>query len=152
MGEILSRAGAARPAGKERLAIVVELDDRSFLFPAGVGVTHLNVNSLPNRRIAIEAVPSFNAARHDPRLAVLSLDDGSEFARKCIDSYYQGRTQHVLSEAIKIAVIFNPNGFLIQFQREGDEALELFITAGSLMRLAQGLLRVLDDIAPVAAH
>lgn len=151
MGDLSSRGEPAKPLAKERLAIVVELDDRAFLFPAGIGISHLNLASLSGRRIAIEAVPGFNAARHDPRVATLSFEDAHDLARKIIDAFYQGRTQHVLSEAIKVAIIFNPNGFLVQFQRD-NETLDLFVTAGALMRLAQGLLRVLDDIAPVAAH
>lgn len=146
-----TRIEPVKHVGRERLAIVVELDDRSFLFPAGIGVSHLNLSSVSGRRVSIEAVPSFNTARHDPRLALLSFEDARDFARKIIDAYYQGRTQHALSEAIKIAILFNPNGFLVQFSSDRETA-DLFVTSGALMRLAQGLLRVLDDIAPVATN
>ena len=151
MAEIKGRIEPVTNVGKERLSIVVELDDRSFLFPAGIGVSHLNLSSASGRGVSIEAVASFNTARHDPRLALLSYEDAREFARKIVDAYYQGRTQHALSEAIKIAIVFNPNGFLLQFSGDRENA-DLFVTSGAIMRLAQGLLRVLDDIAPVATN
>ena len=93
----------------------------------------------------------FNVSKHDSRLCTLNHDDCQQFSRKLIDGYYQGRTQNVLSDTTKIGIVFNPNGFLIMFQLPGPQ-LDLFISPSSLLRLTRGLLKLLDKVAPVAAH
>ncbi|HYD31070.1 MAG TPA: hypothetical protein VEB64_09485 [Azospirillaceae bacterium] len=136
---------------KPRLNMNIEMDDRTYLFPDGKLLSHVAISSDDQCRVTFDAVFVFNATCVEPRLWALDLEDAREFGRKLVDAYYQGKTQHVLSDGAKIAVVFNPNGFLIQF---GDikSPVELFIGASCIMRFVHGLLRVIDSVSPVLAH
>ncbi len=132
-------------------SVTIELDDRSFLFPQHKPVSHLKVQVTPDGEIELSVVYEFNATKHDSRLCTLNSDDCRQFSRKLIDGYYQGRTQNVLSDTAKIGIVFNPNGFVVMFQQPGPQ-LDLFIGPTSLLRLTRGLLKLLDQVMPVAAH
>lgn len=139
--------GAARP----RLVINVEMDDRTALFPDGKFLSHLAVHETGDGDIRLEGVFHFNESRTDPVLAALDVEDAREFGRAILDAVFQGRTQHVLSDTAKIAVIFNPNGFVLKFGEE--RALkELFIASPAIVRLAQGLLRMVDRLSAPSPH
>lgn len=148
----LSTAVAARP----RHVVNVEVDDRTVLFPNGNFLTHIAVSGAADRdagnlEVRLDAVFMFNEQRTEPQIAVLGVDDARDFARACLEAVFQGRTQHVLSDAAKVAVIFNPNGFVVKFGEE--RALrELFIASPAIIRLAQGVMRVVDNLDAPAPH
>jgi hypothetical protein len=125
------------------LHVNLETDDRTVLFPAGKYLTHIVVHPRAEDRVQLEAAFTFNEAREPAEIVELSLADTFAFARAILDSVYQGRTQHMLTEEMKIAIVFNANGFLITFGT-GGAAKELFITSAPILRLAQALLRVAD--------
>lgn len=136
---------------KSRLTMNVELDDRSYLFPDGKLVSHIGISADERSRITFDAVFVFNQSKIDPRFLVLELEDARDLARKIVDAFFQGKTHHVLTDTAKVAIVFNPNGFLIQL---GDvkHPIELFIGASSIMRFVHGLLRVIDSVSPVVSH
>ena len=138
-------------AVKPRLSMNVEVDDRTYLFPDGKLLSHITIATDDKNRITFDAVFVFNASKLDPRFWVLELDDARDLSRKMIDAYFQGKTQHVLTDTARVAIIFNPNGFLLQF---GDlkTPVELFVGAGCIMRFVHGLLRVIDSVSPILAH
>lgn len=139
-------SSAARP----RLVINVEMDDRTVLFPDGKFLSHISIQE-QGEDIRLEGVFHFNETQIDPHLATLDAEHAREFARAILDAVFQGRTQHVLSETTKIAVIFNPNGFMLKFGEE--RALkELFIASPAIVRLAQGLLRAVDRASAAPRH
>lgn len=145
------RASASRP----RLVINVEMDDRTVLFPDGKFLSHLALHESDagkdGEAVRLEGVFHFNEERSDPVLAVLEVEDAREFGRALLDAVFQGRTQHMLSETAKIAVIFNPNGFVLKFGEE--RALkELFIASPAIVRLAQGVLRMVDRLSAPSPH
>lgn len=144
-------AGLTSEAAKPRLAMNVEVDDRTYLFPDGKLLSHITIAADDKSHITFDAVFVFNASKLDPRFWALDLEDARDFARKMIDAYFQGKTQHVLTDTARIAIIFNPNGFLVQF---GDlkSPIELFVGAGCIMRFVHGLLRVIDSVSPILAH
>lgn len=158
----LSSAVATRP----RHVVNVEVDDRTVLFPNGNFLTHIAVSSATDQgatgrgatgrgadglAVRLDAVFMFNEQRSEPQIAVLELDDARDFARACLEAVFQGRTQHVLSDAAKVAVIFNPNGFVVKFGEE--RALrELFIASPAIIRLAQGVMRIVDNLDAPAPH
>lgn len=129
----------------------VEMDERCFLFPQDKPASHLVLSGHADDRLEIDASFDFNQTREDTRIYALSRADARQFARKILDAYYQGRTQHVLSENTKIGIVFNPNGFLVVFER-GTTLTELFVSPSAILRLARGLLAVLDGVSPVVAH
>ncbi|WP_431857334.1 hypothetical protein [Azospirillum sp.] len=138
-------------AARSRLVINVEADDRTVLFPDGKFLTHIAVSEDADGGVRLDAVFLFNETRLDTRLAVLDLDDARDFARALLDAVFQGRTQHVLSDVARIAVIFNPNGFVLKFGEE--RALkELFIASPAIVRLSQGLLRMVDRVSALPPH
>ncbi len=140
-------SGAARP----RLVINVEMDDRTVLFPDGKFLSHIGVHEAGGADIRLEGVFHFNEERADPVLTELDVEEAREFGRAILDAVFQGRTQHVLSDSSKIAVIFNPNGFVLKFGEE--RALkELFIASPAIVRLAQGLLRMVDRVSALPRH
>lgn len=145
------------PATGARIAVNVEMDDRTVLFPGGNFLTHVMVSTDPglpepeSQKIRLEAVFLFNEQRTEPLFAALDIDDAEELGRALLEAVFQGRTQHILSETAKIAVVFNPNGFVVRFGEE-RAAKELFIASPAIIRLAQGILRITDRMSAPAPH
>lgn len=139
------------PAARSRLTINVEMDDRSVLFPDGKFLSHIAVHETGDGTVRLEGVFHFNESRLDPHIAVLAVEDARDFARALLEAVFQGRTQHVLSDEAKVAVVFNPNGFLLRF---GEDRMlrELFIASPAIVRLAQGVLRMVDRVSAQPAH
>lgn len=139
-------------AGKDmRLVVNVETDDRTVLFPMAKFLTHIAVQGLADGRVRLEAVCTFNEARAPTEIVTLDVEDAVVLARALIDAVYQGRTQHVLSETAKVAVIFNPNGFVVACG-EGAAQRELFLCSPAILRLSQGILRVVDRLDAAIGH
>lgn len=141
-------------SAKSRLVINVEVDDRTVLFPDGKFLSHIALSEegvAGDGLVRLEGVFLFNESRLGPEIATLPEEDARELARSILDAVFQGRTQHVLSETAKVAVVFNPNGFVLRFG-EGDALRELFIGSPAIIRLAQGILRLADRLSALPAH
>ncbi|WP_042688641.1 hypothetical protein [Azospirillum sp. B506] len=141
-------------SARSKLVINIEVDDRTVLFPDGKFLSHiaLHEGEAPDGgTVRLEGVFLFNESRLGPDIASLDVEDARELARSILDAVFQGRTQHVLSEAAKIAVIFNPNGFVLRFG-EGAALRELFIGSPAIVRLAQGVLRMADRLSALPPH
>lgn len=146
MNEMASAAGL-----RGRLVINVEADDRTVLFPDGKFLTHVTLGEAAGNRVRLDGVFLFNETRQDPLIACIDADDARELGRALLEAVFQGRTQHVLSETTRIAVVFNPNGFILRFGEE--RALkELFIASPAIVRLAQGILRMVDRVSAPPPH
>lgn len=135
----------------EAEAVAIELDERCYLFPNAKPLTHLKLLAGNPGYITVEALLSFNRAMTDTRIAVLSLEDAGQLARKLVDAYFQGKTQHALSDRAKVAIVFNANGFLVSFEVQGRLA-ELFISPPALQRFTRGLMQLLDALQPIQAN
>ncbi|CAO3439998.1 hypothetical protein, partial [Azospirillum doebereinerae] len=127
------------PAGRGRIVVNVEVDDRTVLFPDGKFLSHILIHEETEGGLRLEAAFHFNESRLDPRLCTLGVEDARDLARAILDAVFQGRTQHMLSATARIAVVFNPNGFLMRFGEHQPK--ELFIASPAIVRLAQGVLR-----------
>ncbi|MBP2307456.1 hypothetical protein GBZ48_21870 [Azospirillum melinis] len=141
-------------SAKSRLVINVEVDDRTVLFPDGKFLSHIALSEedmADDGAVRLEGVFLFNESRLGPEVATLPVEDARELARSILDAVFQGRTQHVLSETAKVAVVFNPNGFVLRFG-EGDALRELFIGSPAIIRLAQGILRMADRLSALPPH
>lgn len=142
-------------SARSKLVINIEVDDRTVLFPDGKFLSHiaLHDSEMPggSDAVRLEGVFLFNESRLEPGIACLDVADARELARSILDAVFQGRTQHVLSEAAKVAVIFNPNGFVLRFG-EGAALRDLFIGSPAIVRLAQGILRMADRLSALPAH
>ena len=125
----------------------VDLDDRCFAFPQNLQPTHLRLRGMGTDSIQIAAVFDQNTRRTDPEIDTLTLDDAYLLCRKLVDAYYQGSTQHVLTETTRIAIVFNPQGFLVRFRDRPDER-EVFLSPLAFLRSIRGLQRVLDAMMP----
>ncbi|MBF0375317.1 MAG: hypothetical protein HQL39_18125 [Alphaproteobacteria bacterium] len=134
-----------------RTVFNIEMDDRTVLWPEGKFLSHVTVQEGPDQTVRLDAVFMFNESRDDTLIAALSGDDAWELGRCLLEAVYQGRTQHLLSETAKIAVIFNPNGFVARFG-EGQALKELFLASPAILRLSQGILRAIDAISAPAAN
>lgn len=147
----MNMMGSSPAAVRSRLVINVELDDRSFLFPDGKVLSHITVQENDDGLVQLEGIFPFNETRLDPVIHALAPDDAKDFARAILDAVYQGRTQHVLSDTVRIAILFNPNGFVVKFGEE--RALkEVFLNSPAIIRLAQGILRLVDRMTAPPAH
>lgn len=137
----------ARPS---RHSIEVDLDERAHLFPAGKPMTRL-IYAAEGRTIDVDAVFPFNESRTRARVMSLDIDDARELGRRLVDAVYQARTQHVISDGARIAIMVLPNGYQLQI---GDlnHATDVFLGTGSIWRVIQGLLRAVDQIAPNEAN
>ena len=135
---------------KPKHEIKVDLDERSFLFPAGKSVSQLVLLS-DGRTIFIEAIYPFNQTHTPPRLIVLDLEDAREFGRRLIEAVHSARNQLVVTVGVRISINVVANGYHIQFG-DMNNAIELFIGTNCIWRVCQGLLRIADLIAPVESN
>jgi len=135
---------------KPKFEIKVDLDDRCFLFPAGKSVSQLVFLS-DGKGVYVEAVYPFNQARTPPRLISLSLEDAKEFGRRLIEAVHGARTQLVVTSGVRITINVIANGYHLQFGNM-NSAIELFLGTGCIWRVCQGLLRIVDLIAPVESN
>src|SRR5258708_34803932 len=130
--------------------IKVDLDERSFLFPAGKSVSQLLFLS-DGRRIFVEAVYPVNESDTPPCLVALELEDAREFGRGLIEAVHCARTQLVVTSGIRISINVVANGYHLQFG-DMNNATELFLGTNCIWRVCQGLLRIGDLIAPVESN
>ncbi len=130
--------------------IKVDLDERAFLFPAGKSVSQI---AFANEGFAIhvDAVYPFNETHTPPRLLTLGLEDAKELARRLIDAVYQARTQLAMSDGMRIAINVIANGYHLQIGDMTDPT-DLYLSTGCIWRVCQGLLRIVDHLAPVEAN
>jgi len=133
------------------LTVNIETDDRSVLFPAGKFVTHISVQTQSAELLRLDAIFSFNEAGAPCEIAVLDCENARAFARAILDGVFQGRSQHVINDKVRIMLVFNPNGFVVTFGN-GKDAADLYIASPAILRLAQALLRVADRLAPTQRH
>jgi len=135
---------------KPKFEIKVDLDERSFLFPAGKSVSQLLFLS-DGRTILVEAVYPFNQSHTPPRLVSLNLEDAKEFGRRLVEAVHCARTQLVVTSGVRISINVVANGYHLQFG-DMNNATELFLGTSSIWRVCQGLLRIVDLIAPVESN
>lgn len=131
-------------------SVPVDLDERAFLFPAGKPLTRL-VFLPQGRRIHFDAVFAFNATRLPPRLLSLELEDARLLGKTLLDAVYLARTQHAITETMRIAVEVLTNGYRLHVG-ELDGGMDLYFGTASVWRVIQGLLRAVDSISPVESH
>jgi hypothetical protein len=130
--------------------IKVDLDERAYLFPAGKSVSQLLFLS-DGRTIFVEAVYPFNQSHTPPRLVLLDLEDAREFGRRLIEAVHCARNQLVVTSGIRISINVVANGYHLQFG-DMNSATELFLGTNCIWRVCQGLLRIVDLIAPVESN
>jgi len=135
---------------KPKYEVKVDLDDRSFLFPAGKSVSQLAFIS-DGRGIFIEAVFPFNQTRTPPRLLTLDLDDARELGRGLIQAVHYAKTQLIATEGVRVTISVVPNGYHLQIG-DMNQATELFLGTGCIWRVSQGLLRIIDLCSPVESN
>ena len=130
--------------------VKVDLDDRSFLFPAGKPLVQLLFQS-DGRRIFIEAVYPFNQTRTPPRILTMGLEDAQELARGLVRAVHQAKTQLVVTEGLRVSVNVVANGYHVLI---GDlnRATEIFLGTASIWKVCHGLLRIIDLTAPVESN
>ena len=131
-------------------AVKVELDERAFLFPAGKSVIQL-VFYADGPIIHLEAVYPFNESRAAPQLLSLDLEDARELARRLVDAVYQARSQLALTGGVRIAINVVANGYHLQIG-DMNRSTDLLLSTGCIWRVCQGLLRIIDFIAPVESN
>ena len=135
---------------KPKHEIKVDLDERSFLFPAGKSINQLVFLS-DGRTIFVEAVFPFNQSHTPPRLISLNLEDAREFGRRLVEAVHCARTQIVATTGIRITINVVANGYHFQFG-DMNNAIELFLGTNCIWRVCQALLRITDLIAPIESN
>jgi hypothetical protein len=130
--------------------IKIDLDERCFLFPAGKSVSQLLLLS-DGHTILIDAIFPFNQARTPPRLATLDIEDAREFGRRLVEAVHTARTQLVGTNGIRISINVIANGYHLQFG-DMNASTELFLGTSCIWRVCQGLLRIVDLIAPIESN
>jgi hypothetical protein len=135
---------------KPKFDVRVDLDDRSYLFPAGKPLAQLAFLSDGNL-IFLDAVFPFNQARTPPRLLTLDLEDARELGRGLVHAVHYAKTQLVITTGVRITINVVANGYHMQIG-DMNAATEIFLSTGVIWRVCQGILRIVDFIAPVEAH
>jgi hypothetical protein len=139
-----------KPKSRPDYVIKVDLDERAFLFPAGKLISQI-VFRTSGHEIQIEALYLFNETRTPPRLLTLTIDDAAEFGRRLVDAVYQARTQLAFSDGMRIAINVIANGYHLQIGDMTDPT-DLYLSTGCIWRVCQGLLRIVDCVAPVESN
>jgi hypothetical protein len=103
------------------------------------------------KAIHIEAVYPFNEARTSPRLVSLAFEDARELGRRLVEAVHQARTQLVVSAGTRIAINVIANGYHLQIG-DMNQSTDIFLGTGCIWRVCQGLLRIVDYVAPVEAN
>ena len=135
---------------KPKFEVKVDLDERSFLFPAGKALAQLAFLS-DGTLIFIDAVFPFNQSRTPPRILTLELEDAQELARGLILAVHYAKTQLVITMGVRITINVVANGYHLQIG-DMNAATEIFLSTGVIWRVCQGMLRICDFIAPVESH
>jgi hypothetical protein len=135
---------------KPKFEVKVDLDERAFLFPAGKSVAQLLFLS-DGRRIFVEAVYPFNQSHTPPRLLTLDFEDAKDLGRRLIEAVHHARTQLVATAGIRITINVVPNGYHLQIG-DMNHSTELFLGTACIWRVCQGLLRIIDLIAPAESN
>lgn len=135
---------------KPKFEVKVDLDDRCYLFPAGKPLAQLAFLSDGNL-IFLDAVFPFNQARTPPRLLTLDLEDARELGRGLVHAVHYAKTQLVITTGVRITINVVANGYHMQIG-DTNAATEIFLSTGVIWRVCQGILRIVDFIAPVEAH
>ena len=135
---------------KPKFEVKVDLDDRSFLFPAGKALAQLVFLS-DGKLVFIEAVYPFNQTRTPPRIMTLGIEDAKEFGRGLIQAVHYARTQLVVTTGVRITISVVANGYHLQIG-DMNAATEIFLSTGVIWRVCQGLLRIVDFVAPVESN
>jgi hypothetical protein len=135
---------------KPDFAVKVDLDERCFLFPAGKSVVQL-VFLAQGKAIHLEAVYGFNESRTPPRILSLDLEDARELARRLIEAVHQARTQLVITPGLRVTINVMANGYHLQIG-DTNHATDLFLGTGCIWRVCQGILRIIDHIAPIESN
>jgi len=138
------------PDLKPKYEVKVDLDDRAFLFPSGKSLSQLSLLS-DGKTIFVEAAYLFNQSRTAPRFLVLSYDDAKELGQKLIEAVYHARPQLVITSGVKITITVAANGYHLQVG-DMNRPTELLLSTGCIWRVCQGLLRIVDLIAPVESN
>src|SRR5260370_13883363 len=125
---------------KPKYEIKVDLDERSYLFPAGKSVSQLLFLS-DGRTIFIEAVYPFNQSHTPPRLVALDLEDAREFGRRLIEAVHCARTHLVVTSGIRISINTVAYGYNLQFS-DMNTATELLLSTNCIWRVCQGHRRL----------
>ena len=103
------------------------------------------------RVIQVDAVFAFNASRAAPRLFTLELEDARLLARTIVDAVFLARTQHAITETMRVAVEVLTNGYRLHVG-ELDGGMDLYFGTASVWRVCQGLLRAVDALSPVETN
>ncbi len=138
------------PELKPAYEVKIDLDDRAFLFPSGKSLNQLAFLS-DGRMIFVEGSFQFNQSRTPPRLLTLTYEDAKELAHKLIEGVYYARPQLVITTGVKLTITVAANGYHLQVG-DMNQATELFLSTGCIWRVCQGLLRIVDLIAPVESN
>jgi hypothetical protein len=135
---------------KPKYEVKVDLDDRCFLFPAGKALAQLSFLS-DGTFVFVEAVFPFNQSRTPPRILTLELEDAQELARGLIQAVHYAKTQLVITSGVRITITVVANGYHLQIG-DMNAATEIFLSTGVIWRVCQGMLRIVDFIAPVESN
>jgi hypothetical protein len=135
---------------KPKYEVKVDLDERCFLFPAGKALAQLALLS-DGTFVYVEAVFPFNQSRTPPRILMLELEDARELARGLVQAVHYAKTQLVITAGVRITITVVANGYHLQIG-DMNAATEIFLSTGVIWRVCQGMLRIVDFIAPVESH
>jgi hypothetical protein len=86
-----------------------------------------------------------------PRLLTLDGEDARELGRRLVEAVPHAKTQLVVTSGVRITINVVATGYHLQIG-DMNAATELFLTTNSIWRVCQGVLRVVDLIAPVDSN
>ena len=81
----------------------------------------------------------------------MEFEDAQELARGLVQAVHYAKTQLVITTGVRITINVVANGYHLQIG-DVNAATEIFLSTGVIWRVCQGMLRIVDLIAPVESH
>lgn len=131
--------------------IKVDLDERAYLFPQGKQVLQLHVLAYRPHMVRFEATFAFNEARASHELFELTAEDARDLVRRLVESVYRAQSSQVVSRSTTLSISVVANGYIIQVG-DHEHMRELFLSTGSIWRVASAIARAVDFIAPIQSN
>jgi hypothetical protein len=129
----------------------VELDERSFLFPAAKIVSGMQFMVYRGEKLRLDLTFPFNVSQTPVEFLELRPAAVPEFTKKVVDAVYRTSSFLYISDRQNLAFSTHANGFVLQV---GDFAShrELFISLACIWRICGGFSRASDFLSTPSAH
>jgi len=145
------KASAQQLSDSALRMLVVDLDERAYLFPESRSLTQIKFNLDAEGYVLVELVFAHNVSRVHPYTLRLGRSDAKDLCFRIIDAVYRAQTQHLVTETIRISITVVSNGYIFKIEDQGVQR-ELYLSTVVIWKVCNALCRIVDLQSPVQSH